>query len=50
MFAVEKKDALSKVPAILGTVLVWNPVLALFILGLISLAADSIYALTISYL
>jgi len=42
-FAVEKKDALAKVPAIIGTVLVWIPVLAPIILGFISLTTDGIY-------
>jgi len=38
-----KKDALSKVLAVLGTVLVWIPVLAPVILGFISLIMDGIY-------
>ncbi|HEY5729859.1 MAG TPA: hypothetical protein VIS72_07385 [Anaerolineales bacterium] len=40
---MEKKDSLAKVPAIIGTVLVWIPVLAPVILGFISLAMDGIY-------
>ena len=40
---MEKKDALAKGPAMVGTVLVWIPVLAPVILGFISLAMDGIY-------
>ena len=40
---MEKKDALAKGPAMIGTVLVWIPVLAPVILGFISLAMDGIY-------
>ena len=40
---MEKKDALAKGSAIIGTVLVWIPVLAPVILGFISLATDGIY-------
>jgi peptidoglycan/LPS O-acetylase OafA/YrhL len=40
---MEKKDALAKGPAMIGTVLVWIPVLAPVILGFVSLAMDGIY-------
>lgn len=40
---MEKKDALAKGPAMIGTVLVWIPVIAPVILGFISLAMDGIY-------
>ena len=43
MFAVEKKDALAKGPAMIGTMLVWIPVFAPVILGFISLVTDGIY-------
>jgi len=42
-FTVEKKDALAKGPAMIGTLLVWIPVLAPVILGFVSLATDGIY-------
>ena len=38
-----KKDALSKILAVLGTVLVWFPVLAPVILGFVPLLSDGIY-------
>jgi hypothetical protein len=38
-----KKDTLSKILAILGTVLVWIPILAPFVLGFVSLGMDGIY-------
>ena len=40
-----KKDTLSKILAILGTVLVWIPILAPFVLGFASLGMDGIYRL-----
>jgi hypothetical protein len=40
---VGKKDTLSKILAVLGTVLVWFPVLAPVLLGLFSLVTDGIY-------
>jgi hypothetical protein len=40
---MEKKDALSKIFAIVGTVLVWFPILAPIVLGFISLGTDGIY-------
>jgi hypothetical protein len=40
---VEKKDALSKVFATLGTALVWFPIIAPVVLGFISLGMDGIY-------
>jgi hypothetical protein len=40
---MEKKDTLSKILAIVGTVLVWIPILAPVIFGLVSLAMDGIY-------
>ena len=40
---MEKKDMLAKGPAMIGTVLVWIPVLAPVILGFVSLATDGIY-------
>jgi hypothetical protein len=40
---VEKKDVLSKILAIAGTVLVWFPILAPFVLGFVSLGMDGIY-------
>ena len=42
---MEKKDTLSKILTILGTVLVWFPVIAPLILGFISLGTDGIYRL-----
>jgi len=42
-FAVQKKDALSKTFATLGTALVWFPLLAPVVLGFISLGIDGIY-------
>lgn len=38
-----KKDTLSKILAIVGTVLVWIPILAPVVLGFISLGTDGIY-------
>ena len=38
-----KKDALSKILAVLGTVLVWFPVLAPVLLGFFPLVTDGIY-------
>ena len=40
---MQKKDRLSKILAILGTALVWLPVLAPVILGFLSLGMDGIY-------
>jgi len=40
---MEEKDVLAKGPAIIGTVLVWIPVLAPVILGFVSLTIDGIY-------
>jgi len=42
-YAVQKKDALSKIFATLGTALVWFPVLAPVFLGFVSLGMDGIY-------
>ena len=42
---MEKKDSLSKIFAIVGTALVWFPILAPLILGFISLGMDGIYRL-----
>ena len=42
---MKKKDLLSKVLAVIGTVLVWFPILAPVVLGFISLATDGIYRL-----
>ncbi len=40
---MEKKDTLSKILAIVGTVLVWIPILAPVVLGFVSLGMDGIY-------
>jgi len=40
---MSKKDTLSKILAVLGTILVWFPVLAPVILGLFPLVTDGIY-------
>jgi hypothetical protein len=40
---MEKKSSLSKVLAITGTVLVWIPIIAPFLLGFVSLIMDGIY-------
>ena len=40
---MEKKDTLSKILAIVGTVLVWIPILAPVVFGFVSLGMDSIY-------
>jgi hypothetical protein len=40
---MEKKDTLSKILAIIGTVLVWIPILAPVAFGFISLGMDGIY-------
>jgi hypothetical protein len=40
---MEKKDALSKILAIIGTVLVWIPILAPVVLGFVSLGMDGVY-------
>ena len=40
---MEKKDRLSKILAVVGTVLVWFPILAPLVLGFISLGMDGIY-------
>ena len=40
---MQKKDVLSKILAIVGTVLVWFPILAPFVLGFVSLGMDGIY-------
>jgi len=42
---MEKKAALSKILTIVGTVLVWFPLLAPVVLGFISLGTDGIYRL-----
>ena len=42
---MKKKDGLSKTLTIAGTVLVWIPILAPIILGLVSLIMDGIYRL-----
>jgi hypothetical protein len=42
---MEKKDTLSKILAIVGTVLVWIPILAPVVLGFVSLGVDGIYRL-----
>lgn len=42
---METKGTLSKILAIVGTVLVWFPILAPVVLGFISLVADGIYRL-----
>ena len=42
---MEKKDTLSKILAIVGTVLVWFPILAPLVLGFISLGMDGVYRL-----
>ena len=40
---MEKKDMLSKILAIVGTVLVWIPILAPVVFGFVSLGMDGIY-------
>jgi len=40
---MEKKDSLSKILAVVGTVLVWFPILAPLILGFISLGMDGVF-------
>lgn len=40
---MEKKDTLSKILAIVGTVLVWIPILAPVVFGFVSLGMDGIY-------
>jgi len=40
---VEKKDTFSKILAILGTVLVWIPVIAPVVFGFVSLGMDGVY-------
>jgi len=45
MFAMEKKVTLSKILAVVGTVLVWFPILAPLVLGFISLGMDGVYRL-----
>ena len=40
---MEKKDVLSKILAIVGTLLVWIPVLAPLVFGFVSLSMDGIY-------
>ena len=40
---MEKKDVLSKIFVIVGTVLVWFPILAPVVLGFVSLGMDGIY-------
>lgn len=40
---MEKKDALAKGPAMIGTMLVWIPVFAPVILGFISFVTDGVY-------
>ena len=40
---MEKKDPLSKILAIVGTVLVWIPILAPVVFGFVSLGMDGIY-------
>jgi len=42
---MEKKDTLSKILTVAGTVLVWFPIFAPLVLGFISLATDGIYRL-----
>lgn len=42
---MEKKDTLSKIFAIVGTVLVWIPILAPLVFGFVSLGMDGIYRL-----
>ena len=42
---MEKRDTLSKILAIIGTVLVWIPILAPVALGFISLGMDGFYRL-----
>jgi len=42
---MEKKGALSKILAVVGTVLVWFPVLAPLVLGFMSLGMDGVYRL-----
>lgn len=42
---MDKKDALSKILAVVGTVLVWFPILAPLVLGFISLGMDGVYRL-----
>ena len=43
MLAMEKKNALSKILAIVGTLLAWIPVLAPVAFGFVSLGMDGIY-------
>ena len=40
---MEKKDTLSKILAVVGTALVWLPILAPLVLGFISLGMDGIF-------
>ena len=40
---MEKKDTLSKILAIIGTVLIWIPILAPVVFGFVSLGMDGIY-------
>lgn len=40
---MEKRDTLSKILTIIGTVLVWIPILAPVVFGIVSLAMDGIY-------
>ena len=40
---MEKKDTLSKILAIVGTVLVWIPILAPVVFGFVSLGMDGVY-------
>ena len=40
---MEKKDSLSKILTIVGTILAWFPIAAPFIFGFISLSMDGIY-------
>ena len=40
---MEKKDTFSKILAILGTVLVWIPVIAPVVFGFVSLGMDGVY-------
>ena len=42
---MEKKGTLSKILAVVGTVLVWFPILAPLVLGFISLSMDGVYRL-----
>jgi len=42
---MEKKTVLSKILAVVGTVLVWFPILAPLVLGFISLGMDGVYRL-----